>query len=111
MRAMPPEALGIESKRAGREGATRHHPPLHHRFAVCSPRRDVLARKVKLLAHDIKPVVGCLAKSGLLLPAGQVPAARHWRWRFPISFQDWRAVTACAAPIARPTHPGTPRCA
>jgi hypothetical protein len=57
---MPPDELGIEPMRAGLEAVTTHHPPLLYRFAVCSSDGAVLARKIKLLAHDSKPHAGCL---------------------------------------------------
>jgi hypothetical protein len=103
MRAMPPEALGIESKRAGREGGTRHHPPLLHGFAVCWPRRDVLARKVKLLAHDIKPIAGCLLNPDCCFQPVRFRLRATCDGDFPIRFRTGGAVKVCTAPIARPT--------
>ena len=43
-------------------------------FAVCSPSAAMLARKIKLLAHDNKLGAGCLLNLPAIQPAGWEPA-------------------------------------
>jgi hypothetical protein len=95
-RAIPPEALGIESMRLGPGAGTAHHPPLQ--IGLRSVRRDAagLAQNIKLLAQDSKPGVGCLLNLVCrLLPAGFGCATCT---AVLPAFQNGRAVAACAAP-------------